>query len=151
AELKGSSKVPSGSGAAESTLQYQCLASKVRVLATPPRAPALIARPHWPDGSKPGVEFLGLKLFSPGREHPLRTRFANFSYAGRESEKQISMAPQATRSGQLGDWDLRDNFAQPSDSPNHCIEPVWRAINGAVPLAAEGHHFALELIEAVTM
>jgi len=31
------------------------------------------------------------------------------------------------------------------------IKPVWRAINGAVPLAAEGHHFALELIEAVTM
>jgi len=31
------------------------------------------------------------------------------------------------------------------------IKPVWRAINGAVPLAAEGHHFALESIEAVTM
>ena len=53
--------------------------------------------------------------------------------------------------GQLCDRNVRDDFTQPSNSPDHCIKPVWRAINGAVPLAAEGHHFALELIEAVTM
>ena len=53
--------------------------------------------------------------------------------------------------GQLCDRNVRDDFTQPSNSPDHGIKPVWRAINGAVPLAAEGHHFALELIEAVTM
>jgi hypothetical protein len=56
-----------------------------------------------------------------------------------------------TIGAKLGDWDLRDNFAQPSDSPNHCVEPVGRPINGVIPFAAERHHFALELIEAVTM
>ena len=45
--------------------------------------------------------------------------------------------------GQLGDWDLRDNFAQPSDSPNHCVEPVGRSINGAIPFAAETPSFPL--------
>jgi len=53
--------------------------------------------------------------------------------------------------GQLCDRNVRDDFTQPSNSPDHGIKPVWRAINGAVPLAAEGHHFALELIEPAAM
>src|SRR5262249_39555668 len=57
----------------------------------------------------------------------------------------------AAERGQLCDRNVRDDFTQPSNSPDHGIKPVWRAINGAVPLAAEGHHFALELIEPAAM
>src|SRR5262245_33068560 len=96
-----------------------------------------------------GVVLPGVKVFPPGREHPLRTRFAKFHCAGRSSEKRISIAQPGP--GQLCDRNVRDDFTQPSNSPDHGIKPVWRAINGTVPLAAEGHHFALELIEAVTM
>src|SRR5262249_14491327 len=35
--IEGSSKVPSGSGATESTLRYQCFALRVRVPMPPPR------------------------------------------------------------------------------------------------------------------
>jgi hypothetical protein len=41
-----------------------------------------------------GVVLPGVKVFPPGREHPLRTQFAKFSLLrGAGSEKQISMAP----------------------------------------------------------
>src|SRR5215831_10736967 len=75
-------------------------------------------------------------------------RRADGGEAGRGSEKQIFYG--AAR-GQLCDRNVRDDFTQPSNSPDHGIKPVWRAINGAVPLAAEGHHFALELIEPAAM
>src|SRR5262249_366863 len=73
-------------------------------------------------------------------EAPFRARFANFSLRRTKFEKRISMAQQPGP-GQLGDWDLRDYFAQPSDSPNHCVEAVGRSIKGAIPFAAERHHF----------
>jgi hypothetical protein len=96
-----------------------------------------------------GVVLPGVKVFPPGREHHLRTRFAKFSL--RRAEFRKANFDRATRSGQLCDRNVRDDFTQPSNSPDHGIKPVWRAINGAVPLAAEGYHFALELIEPAAM
>ena len=95
-----------------------------------------------------GVALPSVKVFSPAREHPLRTRFANISL--RRAEFRKANFDGAAR-GQLCDRNVRDDFTQPSNSPDHSIKPVWRAINGAVPLAAEGHHFALELIEPAAM
>src|SRR5262249_14919935 len=88
-------------------------------------------------------------------KHCTRT-FASSRHRGPEFCWTIASSSSASRfdgaaRGQLCDRNVRDDFTQPSNSPDHGIKPVWRAINGAVPLAAEGHHFALELIEAVTM
>src|SRR5262245_30394319 len=95
-----------------------------------------------------GHQVAGCCWVSPAREHPLRTRFANISL--RRAEFRKANFDGAAR-GQLCDRNVRDDFTQPSNSPDHGIKPVWRAINGAVPLAAEGHHFALELIEPAAM
>src|SRR5262249_37640926 len=89
AELKDPSKVPSGSGATESTLRYQCFASKVRVPIHPPRAYSLSQMINRELG------FLGVEVSAAGQEHPSALVLRIFHCAGRSSEKPISMAPQA--------------------------------------------------------
>src|SRR5262245_18429844 len=64
------------------------------------------------------------------------------------SGRRISMAPQG---GQLCDRNVRDDFTQPSNSPDHGIEPIGRAIDRAVPFPAECHHLGFQLVEAATM
>src|SRR5215831_18662426 len=95
-----------------------------------------------------GVALPSVKVFSPAREHPLRTRFANSSL--RKAEFRKANFDDAAR-GQLCDRNVRDDFTQPSNSPDHGIKPVWRAINGAVPFPAECHHPGFQLLEAATM
>src|SRR5215831_5890661 len=51
----------------------------------------------------------------------------------------------------LCDRDVRDHFRQSRQAPYRGVEPVWRAVNVAIPLAGKRHHLRLELVEAAAM
>jgi hypothetical protein len=93
--------------------------------------PVLIVLPSYGRDGGTDYDYFASKVGADG--------LRNFHCAEQSSEKRILIAQPGP--GQLGNWNMRDNFAQPSDSPNHCVEPVGRAIDRAIPFAAERHHF----------
>jgi len=83
---------------------------------------------------------------------PSHTVAEFFTTQGAKFEKRILTARRKQRGlGQLCDRNVRDDFTQPSNSPDHGIKPVRRAVDGAIPLAGKRHHLALELIEPAAM
>src|SRR5262249_20667166 len=97
------------------------------------------------------MEFAGANIFPLGGSTASAHGLRIFHCAGRSLRSEFRWRCKQPGPGQLCDRNVRDDFTQPSNSSDHGIKSVWRSINGAVPLAAEGHHFVLELIEPAAM
>src|SRR5262249_34016497 len=100
-----------------------------------------------------GVVLSGVDFFLPtGHDTTSAHGWRIFHCAGGGVRKaKFDSAASKPGPGQLSDRNVRDDFTQPSNSPDHGIKPVWRAINGAVPFPAECHHLGFQLVEAATM
>jgi hypothetical protein len=49
------------------------------------------------------------------------------------------------------DRNFGDDFAEPAQSPNGRVEPIWTSVDLAIPTAAEREHFCFKFCEAVAM
>ena len=70
-----------------------------------------------------------------GTKRTLRAKFAMSAFGGKADIRWS-----------LCDRDMRDHFRQSRQAPYRGVEPVRRAVNGAIPLAGKRHHLRLELL-----